>query len=104
MAKIVDTPEGGALRANLRRKSNDPRSGLEVFAIHHRYNDLAIADMPSFAQQQGWFGDSNPPMVTIGCPKHGWVVVTSDLLREIDGEYRRTGKPVNRIIEHPPTG
>lgn len=87
MAKLVDTPNGAALRASDRRR---------------RFEDMPVRDMPTLEQRPAWFGVSDPPPIAeVGCPRHGWVAVTSEYLRDVEARYRQTGQVVTRILDHP---
>ena len=96
MAVLVDSPNGAALRSTMRHVG--PREERR-----ESYDDLPIAQMPSIDERRGgWWAGETPAVVNLGCRDHSWVAITGDALREIEAEYRATGRKVVRILDHPP--
>ncbi len=85
MARLVDTPDGPALRATYRRARI---AGPDV-----RYD----VTLERLAEQ--W---SATPVAKLGCPLHSYLAVTVTWLEEIVAEYRQSGRPVIRVVDHPP--
>lgn len=103
IARLIDTPRGAALRANLRRRDSLVGIVENPVAMREVHDELTLVDMPPLDPDgSSWTFGVNPAVVVIGCPKHDWMAVTGDWLREIEEEYRRTGRPVVRVV-HPPS-
>ncbi len=94
MAKLVDTPVGAALRANLRYPSQGSEFAADRPTARFHYDDLLLTDM----------GDpwTQTKAITLGCPKHTVGAFLPEYFAAIEAEYRRTGRPVNRIVHFSP--
>jgi hypothetical protein len=96
MAVLIDTPDGAAIRARSRRPSPHRTTIRDV------YEDVPLSTFPSADSEGRASSWGSAPHVNIGCPKHSWMAVTADYLRELEAEYRLDGKVVVRVLAHPP--
>ena len=74
VAVLVDTANGAALHARLRRPSHDARIIAKPMAVVDQYDGVLLRDMPSPSVRSGWFEGEAPPVASIGCRRHGWGV------------------------------